>query len=313
MDFAVYGTLKHGMVQYFGIDMAADILCVGHSHTVLGIDAKRLAAESERPVVKYAVAGANVIDRYWMIQHYLSMYTDLRLVIYDVDTRLFDTAGISSASYTLFFPLMDNPVMADYIKQQATWQERLTCQLIKTARYRDQTLNMAVRGLTGRQENAKTTSVRPRSYKRYLAEQKARKIKIDPEALALFRRTVEELSGRGIRVALVYIPVLHILNEIDPVNQKQVYQVFQELADMHENVDFWDYNQDYEHDLALFYDLRHVNARGKQIVSERLADDVKKVFTSKAMRAIQVDFYKNDSLKEGHEKSVSLDGRPSGV
>ncbi|MBC2693947.1 MAG: hypothetical protein HF982_01420 [Desulfobacteraceae bacterium] len=93
------------------------------------------------PVAKYAIAGANIKDRLWMIKHALSLKPTVNLVIYEVDARMFDTEGLSSASYSLFLPFADSAVMSQYLYDEATWQEFYTAKLIKTAGFRDQTLN----------------------------------------------------------------------------------------------------------------------------------------------------------------------------
>jgi hypothetical protein len=111
-DFAVFHVLKSGMDRYYGLDKPAQVLCVGYSHTVLGIDAERMEKNLGVPVAKYATSGANALDRMWMVRHYLEKQPSVRVVVYDVDPRLFDTEGLSSASYTLFLPYIDDPAMA---------------------------------------------------------------------------------------------------------------------------------------------------------------------------------------------------------
>ena len=105
-DFLVAFALQKGMEKYYGLNKNSKILCIGHSHTVLGIDTKRMENELSTPVTKYAIAGANIVDRYSMIKHFIGLNPTVKIVIYDVDTRLFDTEGLSSASYTLFLPLI---------------------------------------------------------------------------------------------------------------------------------------------------------------------------------------------------------------
>ena len=60
--------LKEGLSQYFGLNQSAEILSVGHSHSVLGIDKKSVENELGIIMAKYARSGANLRDRKAMIE-----------------------------------------------------------------------------------------------------------------------------------------------------------------------------------------------------------------------------------------------------
>ncbi len=274
-DLAVFHVLRAGMDRYYGLNKPAKVLCVGYSHTVLGIDAERMKKELGVPVAKYATAGANTLDRMWMVRHFLDKKPTVTTVIYDVDPRLFDSEGLSSASYTLFLPYIGNPVMGKYLRQETTWQEYVIAKLIHTARFRDQTINIALRGLLDKIENKKMTRIRVDDYRARLREEKARKIRVNPESRQCFLDTIDFLTGRGINVILLYIPTIDLLNEIDPEGREAVLSIFQGLADKNAKVWFWDFNRDYQHRHELFYDLRHLNWKGNGVVTGRLVDDLK--------------------------------------
>ena len=276
-DLSVFHVLWAGMDRYYGLNKPAKVLCVGYSHTVLGIDAERMETELDVPVAKYATAGANTLDRKWMVRHFLDRQPSVSTVIYDVDPRLFDTEGLSSASYTLFLPYIDDPAMAEYLRQEATWQEYLTARLIHTARFRDQTINIALRGLLGKIENKKMTRIRIDDYRGRLADESARKIRVNPKSRQCFLDTVDYLTDRGVNVILLYIPTIDLLNEIDPEGQEEVLHIFRKLAAENDKVWFWDYNRDYQHRHELFYDLRHLNGKGNGVVTGRVVQDLKEL------------------------------------
>jgi len=277
IDNTVYRVLKQGIVQYYGLEKDAQILCIGHSQTVLGIDAQKLERKIGVRVAKYAVAGANTVDRFWMIKHYLSLNPDVKMVIYGVDARLFDSQGLSSASYTLFLPFVDNPLMSSYLRQYASWQEYYSSKIFKSARFRDQTLNIALRGLFHRAENRKNGRLKVEDFHNYLQQQRKRKIRINDEDLKCFRETLQFLSSRGIRVILIDVPVVDLMNEIDQTNQRKAIDIFATAAETDPNVCFLDYGKDYEHNYALFFDLRHLNEEGKQAITKRLVADLRKI------------------------------------
>ena len=282
-DFMVAFVLRRGMEKYYGLDKNAKILCVGHSHTVLGLDAERMERELSVPVSKYAVSGANILDRFYMIQHFLEKNPDVHTVLYDVDARLFDSEGLSSASYTLFMPFMDNDSINQYIFAQATWQECLLGQAIKSSRFRDQSLNIAIRGLIGKTETIKKSTVNLNDYKAYLEREKERKIRIDSDSVLKFEETVKLLADRNIRVFLIFIPVIDRLNNIDITTQKKAVDIFSSVASSHENVVLLNYNSAYEHRHDLFFDLRHLNEKGKQMITGRIINDLNKVMLNQRM------------------------------
>lgn len=221
-DVAVFHLFKGGMDRYYGLDKPARVLCAGHSHTVLGIDAQRMEKELGLPVSKYALAGANALDRYWMIRQFVERQPSVQVVVYDVEPRLFDSEGLSSASYTLFFPYIFEPAIDAYLLHEATWQEYVTARLIRTARFRDQTLNIALRGLVGKIENKKLSRMRLEAVSGFLAREKERKIRMNPAARKVFQDTVAFLTQKGITVVLAFLPMTDLLNQTDPEGQVRV-------------------------------------------------------------------------------------------
>lgn len=276
-DLAVHAVLRKGIVQYYGLDKKAEILLVGHSQTVLGIDSEKLKTAFDTEVAKYAIAGANTLDRLWMIKHYLSINPHIRTIIYDVNAQLFDSEGLSSASYTLFLPFIDDEIMSQYLRREATWQEYYTAKIIRTARFRDQTLNIALRGIFGRIENRKDRMVRIDDHQSYLARERKRQIRINKQSLECFHETLRQASRLNVKVILVYIPVIDLLNTIDVNNQKKVIQIFEEAAESNPNVYFLDYSHEYEHRYDFFFDLRHLNERGKQALTKQLIQELRNV------------------------------------
>jgi len=274
-DMLVFRTLKAGMDQYYGMDKPAEILCIGHSHTVLGVDAVRMEKELGLPVAKYATAGANTLDRYWMLRQFVESHPSVKIVIYDVDARLFDSEGLSSASYTLFLPYIDDKSIAAYLKEEATWQEFTVSRYIRSARFRDQTINIALRGLLGKSENKKSSTMRVENFASYLEREKERRIRVNPESLQYLKKSIDFLTNRGIKLVLAYIPVSDLLNDIDASGQAAVIDIFKTMAHANPNVIFIDYNQDLQHRHDLFYDLRHLNAKGNELVTDQLINDLK--------------------------------------
>ena len=125
--------LLRGLDRYYGLDQPAAVLCVGHSHTVLGINKVALEKTLGVPVAKFAVEGANTADRLEMIRYYFRRQpASVRAVVYDVDAHSFTSAGLSSASYTLLYPFIGDPGIRAYIRRNCAsateyWLRRLLC------------------------------------------------------------------------------------------------------------------------------------------------------------------------------------------
>jgi hypothetical protein len=277
LDRAIFHFLHSGLVKFYGMDKGAEIVFIGHSHTLLGIDSEKIGNELDLHTSKYAFAGSNVFDRYHMVKQLVDKEPSLKTVVYDVDPRLFDIEGLSSASYTLLFPFIENQEIARYLKQKATWQEFYINRFIKTSRFRDQTLLMAFYGLANKTEGAKTSQVVLKNYKNYLNQERERKIVVNQEGVNIFLETIQYLELKKIRTVLVFLPVIDKLNEIDRSTQEDVLSIFHETAEENRNVFYLNYNDAYEHEHEMFYDLRHLNEQGKQEVTKRLIQDLHKI------------------------------------
>ncbi len=114
-------------------------------------------------------------------------------------------------------------------------------------------------------------------YQGRLGQEETRKIRVNPESRQCFLDTVDFLTSRGIKVVLVYLPTIDLLNAVDPAGQEEVIRTFREVADKNGKVRFVDYNKDYQHRHELFYDLRHLNWQGNEVVTGRVIDEVRGV------------------------------------
>lgn len=274
LDVLIFRFLFDGLIRYYGLEKPAEVLCIGHSHTVLGIDAQVLEQGLGRGVIKYAVAGANLKDRFWMIKHALSLHPEIKTIVFDVDARLFDSSSLSSASYNLFLPFIGHPVMAEYLKSEAPRQEYCMAELIRTSRFRDQTLNMAIKGILGRPERKKNGCINLDQYKGYLDREAKRAIRVDENALKQLQEIVDLVSNRRINFVLLYIPVIDRLNDQDRELHDRVVAIYDQIAKDQPRVSFLNYNSDLEKDHSLFYDPRHLNEKGNGIVTSRLLKDL---------------------------------------
>jgi hypothetical protein len=275
--------LERGLERGYGLDQPADVLCVGHSHTALGIDQRSLAEGLGLRVAKYAMPGANVADRLAMIRHYVETHpSGVKLVVYDVDAHTFTGSGLSANSYSLFYPFMDCPSVKSYVRQNAPTTAYQIRRFVKLARFDLDACNASIRGWTRSDANLKRGLVDVERLHRSIDQGDVRRISFDPECFDQFERTLEFLQQREIPCVLLYIPTIDVLNEAEPEKHAEAIRLFQTYTARFRHVAFLDYNASFSHRHELFYDAVHLNPAGRALVTERLAADLKAILANPA-------------------------------
>ncbi len=282
LDRGLAALLQRGLDRYYGLDKQAGVLCIGHSHTMLGIDGQRLEQGLEMPVAKYAVNGANTLDRLAMVKHYIgSRPGPVRLVVYDVDDHTFTGAGLSSNSYRLFFPYLDNPDIARHIKESAgSWEECNSRRLLTLLRFNSVTLNLALRGTLRRYENFKTGQVDITALRNDIGNGRRAPIAIDQEMVNAFAETVRYIRANNALLALFCIPTVDLVNNEEKVRHERMMEIFRNYAASDKGITFLDYNPTFSHRYELFYDSVHLNKKGQQAVTDKAVEDLKRIIRS---------------------------------
>ena len=279
-DFVVERVMKHGVDEMYGLNQHADVLLIGHSHLMLATDKQQMEHDLGMKVSKYTREGVNVSDRKMMIQQYLdSGYGDsLKVVLYGVDLCTFTGEGLSANSYKLFYPFMDDAKIGRYIREQGGAQDYWLHKLVRTTRYNDDAMkNGAARGWLHNWSNMKSGVIDIEAYKEQLARGGERHIEMNPELMAEFDETVEMLTSRGVKVALVNTPTLNLLNAYEPDRYQMMVDWFQQYDDSLDLVEYWDFNPEYSHRHELFYDRIHLNVQGQQVISPLIAERVERL------------------------------------
>lgn len=277
-DFAVERIMKHGVDEMYGLNQYADVLLIGHSHLMLATDKQQMEDDLGMKVSKYTREGVNVSDRKVMIQQFLdSGYGDsLKVVLYGVDLCTFTGEGLSANSYKLFYPFMDDAKIGRYIREQGSAQDYWLHKLVRTTRYSDDAMkNGAARGWLHNWSNMKSGTIDIEAYKKQLAEGGERHIEMNEELIAEFRETMDMLTSRGIKVALVNTPTLDLVNNYEPDRYQMVVDWFQQYADEQPLIEYWDFNPEYASRHELFFDRIHLNVQGQQVISPLITEKVK--------------------------------------
>lgn len=124
LDLCGARLLRHGLDVYYGLNKEAEILCVGHSRMVQGIDQELLEKRMARPVAKYAVQGTFLDDHYVMVEQFLERHPQsVTCFVYIVDDYTFGK-GLGKNQYRLFYPFMDSRCVAAHVRSHAAgWSE----------------------------------------------------------------------------------------------------------------------------------------------------------------------------------------------
>jgi hypothetical protein len=277
LDRAVGLVLKHGLERYVGLYRDAAVLCVGHSRTVLGIDDRRLEHDLGIPVAKYALNGVNAGDRLAMIKHYFARHPhSVKFVVYDVSAFTFSDKGLSTNSYRLLYPFIDDPAIAEHVKAMTpTAHEWLWHRAMWSLRFDEVTLSLAMRGFTNVRGNLKMGTVDVDAVRKSVQAGQARTMAIEPENVAAFEETIRFVQSRGAILVLAYIPTLDVLSDADRAAHDRIVAMLQRYAQANAGVKFLNYNLDYEHRAELFFDPIHMNAAGQKVVTDRLVQDLR--------------------------------------
>jgi len=278
LDYGICAFLDVGLRRYFGLDKPAQVVFVGHSRTILGIDDALLGRALGVKAAKFAVNGANTVDRAAMVRFFLTQQPDVKVLVYDVEASSFAGEGLSANSYRLFFPFIGDPGMAAYLKGQCkSLDEYWLRKIWRTSRYDEVTLSLAMRGWLGVRENLKLQAFNPALARRAVEKGRSRPVSVEAAAYRTFLSTIAFARARGVKVALVNLPTVDILNRIDAEKREQVRELFRKLAREDPDVVFLDYSRAFETRYDLFYDTIHMNAKGQRLVTEELAKRLKGV------------------------------------
>lgn len=276
-DFLVAGFfLKEGLERYFGLNDPAPVLCVGHSHTVLGIDKMGMEKALGLPVAKYARQGADPSNRLAMIRHYLALHPQgPRYLVYDVDAHTFTSAGLSANSHRLFYPFMDVPVVRRYIRSQAEdpmeyWPRRF----LRAPRFDEVTIALSLRGWLKKWTNLKFGQVDVAALEEKIQRGDFRPIEFNPDAIALLEETIRLAREHNIHLVLAYIPTIDVFNAAEPEKYRRAIALLESYAAKDEGITFFNYNPDFAHRHELFYDPVHMNPQGQEQLTRKLARDL---------------------------------------
>lgn len=279
LDQALGWVLLRGLEKYFRLGTHADVLCIGHSHTVLGIDRTKLEHQTGLKVVKFAMQGANNVDRGIMLQYFLSRQPfPPKIIIYDVSGHTFTDDNLSANSYQLFFPYVGEPLVREYLRKHCRsdlefWLRRF----LASTRYQEASLALSLRGYLGREDNLKWNRLDVPRLALQIEQGDYRRIQLNQESMLQVQENIRVALASGAQVVLLYIPTVDLLNRAEAEMHQKVVRQLEEFSQRMEGVHYLDYNRILESQHELFADPIHMNPEGQKRVTEMLGKDLKDI------------------------------------
>jgi hypothetical protein len=272
LDFSISAFLVGGLMRYYGIGTHPEILLIGHSHLMLGVDKELLENKTKLRVAKYTREGATIEDRDIMIRQFLNKDSNkIRVIVYGVDAWMFNEEKLSENSYKMLLPFLSDTIVQNYIKNKCSSFEYHKNLLIKTTRFDELLVSSAFRGYLSKWTNLKFGQIDTISLKKDLVKGKYESIKFDPEKWKNFEKTVTFINSKNIRLILLYVPTISIYNNFDSFNFNAVNNKFVSLESKYPYVQYVDLNPGFSTHYELFYDPIHTNPEGQRVVSDSLA------------------------------------------
>ncbi|NBB81150.1 MAG: hypothetical protein GVY36_17210 [Verrucomicrobia bacterium] len=279
LDLVSFGVLLGGLERYYGLESSADVLVVGHSHTVLAVDKLALQEATGFGIAKYARQGATVQDRAVMVRHYLSRHPGtVKAVVFGVDAHMFSSDGLSRNSYQLFLPFMNDAVISEYLKEfPISRLDLFVRQIVRTARFSEPTAGLALRGILGDWSSYKSGVVDLERLRKQLELGKYRGVEFNEAAIDSFETMVKEVVSEGIFLVLTYFPTIDLLNEINATGVSEATGRLQMYATGSDRVVFLDYNTPYQSRHDFFFDPIHLNTDGQRLITAKLGGDLNRL------------------------------------
>jgi hypothetical protein len=286
-DHSVAFVLKRGLMKYYGFDTDNQLLINGASQLMLALDKDRIESETGLKVAKYTREGVNLSDREIMLRLFLDINKNKsKYAIYGTDQFMFTAEGLSLNSYTFFYPFMENPDVALYLRSKTNDKRTyLVHKFIKCSRYDMLLINSSIRGYLEDWSNKKTGELNLGSLEKNISSGNVRKVQIDSTLLSSFHRSMSLLKKNNMEVLLLYLPYAGKLEYNDP-KRSEVIEILKNFAETNSGFYFLDYSEFLQIN-SYFFDPNHLNPTGQKVATDHLIKD----FLSNRVRFNQSEYY----------------------
>lgn len=276
LDYIIGLTLKTGLDKGMGLNEHSQILIVGHSHLMMGLDKDSLEKGLICKVTKHTRSGVGIVERKMMTDMFInSKYSDsLKVVVIGVDPFL--GAHISQNTHTLFYPWMDETDVGSYIKEHTTFIEYYAHKIFHLSRFSDDLIKQSIRGWKNDDRNYKTTIFTDSIFEANKGKWD-KPIKTNPKLMSILEQTIKDLTERKIHTILLQAPILKLITDLNPVDYKNMIEYYKTIDAQSDYVHFIDYSPYYDSDYEIFFDPIHLNVNGQKEITNRFIKDLKEL------------------------------------
>lgn len=276
IDYIISSLLKIGLDKGMGLNEHSQILIVGHSHLMMGLDKDSLEKGLACKVSKHTRSGVGIVERKMMTDMFInSKYSDsLKVVVIGVDPFLFNGADISQNTHTLFYPWMDEPNVGEYIKEYTTFIEYYAHKIFHLSRYSDDLIKQSIRGWNNDDRNYKTTVFTDSIFEANKGKWD-KPIKTNPQLMSILEQTIKDLTERKIHTILLQTPILKLITDLNYEDYENIVGYYKSLDAQSDYVHFINYSPYYNSDYQIFFDPIHLNETGQKEITKRFIKDLK--------------------------------------
>jgi hypothetical protein len=276
IDFLISSFLTKGLFKFYGFEMQPKILINGSSISYYGFNRNYIEINSGQNVSPYVRGGVGIEDRYYMIQHFLSNYSNnLKTVFYEINPTLFSGVAISKNVHKLFLPFIDQKSFMNYFKERMDLKSYYFYKLIKTSRFNDYQLKInSFRGYLKRYDNWQQDVIDTSKIEDLKKSKDSVVIEIRIENIEIFLKTMKLLTNQNAKVYLLMMPMYSPkLETYQTESYNSFCNYFKTFCQSSPKTFFIDLNSiDSLTDYNGFFDPIHLNSRGQKDLSKILVD-----------------------------------------
>jgi len=258
-----------------------DILFVGSSRVHSGINPRVVDSLTQLKSFNGGMDGANMYEFKTIIDAYFAQHPAPRYLVLGIDLFSFDIAR-NLFNYTYYLPYYKNKKIDSVLRQNGHYTGIYEfVPFMRITELDDYTKSNAFKGFAGK------TEIGPGQieYKGFLSLENEgldtavitiaeEKMHVDTNAVNCLSRVIEECKKRNTRLIFSYAPEYKAMWQNKINNAREVFDLIAAIAKK-DQIDFFrDDSLDLCNNPDLFYNVRHLNAKGAGIYSAIVARNI---------------------------------------
>lgn len=270
-DYLIATLLLNGQKKFYGFNNNPDILINGSSLSYYGFNRNYIESNTGLRVSNYVRGGVNVFDRSYMINHFMTNYSNnLKVVIYELNPLLFNEKDLSINAHKLFLPFIDQQSFKSYFKERTNRESFYLYKLIRTRRFDLQSMIISFRGYFKRYDNWQDGIIDTINNFKIGENEYPVLIEMNKAKIEAFKETMDLINRQDIKVILVMMPLYDGKFQLyDSDSYNSYCNFFITYCSSSANLFFIDCNQNKNlTNYTNFFDSIHPNTKGQVEISK---------------------------------------------